>query len=90
MARVKINGVWLTEEAEMKEGEVRHFQNLLTKTNEWRAGVNDLSFKQLEGHEVVMLEKPFSEEEAYYALRNFSMDKALGLDGFTIIFWQFS
>ena len=34
MARVKINGVWLTEEAEMKEGEVRYFQNLLTKTNE--------------------------------------------------------
>ena len=32
----------------------------------------------------------FAEEEVYSALESFSGDKALGSDGFTMAFWQFS
>ena len=37
-----------------------------------------------------MLETPFSEEEVFGALLNLNGDKTLGLDGFSMAFWQFS
>lgn len=35
-----------------------------------------------------MLERPFQEEEVYWALRSMDGDKAPGLDGFTIGFFS--
>lgn len=35
-----------------------------------------------------MLERPFSEEEVSMALQKMSGDKALGWDGFTMLFFQ--
>ena len=36
------------------------------------------------------LEKPFLEEEVFGALSGFCGEKASGLDGFSMAFWQFS
>ena len=36
------------------------------------------------------LEDPFNVEEVFTALSNLNRDKALGSDGFSIAFWQFS
>ena len=90
LARVKIEDGWLTEEEKINEAVVGHFHNLLTAPDVWRPGVNGFQFKQLERQDVFGLEKQFSEEEVYSALRSFSGDKALGPDGFTMTFWQFS
>ena len=37
LARIKINGVWLSEEQEIREGIVNAFQSLLSDNQEWRA-----------------------------------------------------
>ena len=37
-----------------------------------------------------MLDAPFSEEEVFAALSDLNGDKAPGLDGFTMVLWQFS
>ena len=36
------------------------------------------------------LEKPFTEEEVFRALSGCYGEKAPGLDGFSMVFWQFS
>ena len=36
------------------------------------------------------VEEPFTEEEVFVALSELNRDKALGLDGFAMTFWQFS
>ena len=36
MARIKINGMWITEDIEIKEEVSRAFQKLLLAIDEWR------------------------------------------------------
>ena len=88
MAKVKINGTWLIEENEIR-GMVRAFKNLLSTTGDWRLDVSGLSFKRLEAQEVARLKEPFF-EEVFDTLKGFNGDEALGLDGFSMAFWQFS
>ncbi|RVX19808.1 LINE-1 reverse transcriptase-like [Vitis vinifera] len=47
LERMKINGVWLTEEKEMREGIVSAFQQVLSEEPGWRVDVEDLQFKCL-------------------------------------------
>ncbi|RVW76692.1 Transposon TX1 uncharacterized 149 kDa protein [Vitis vinifera] len=47
------------------------------------------TFKNLNSSEAEGLELPFTEEEIHSALLDMNDDKALGLDGFTMAFWQF-
>ena len=88
MAKVKINGTWLIEENEIR-GMVKAFKNLLSTTGDWRLDVSGLSFKRLEAQEVARLKEPFF-EEVFDTLNGFNGDEALGLDGFSMAFWQFS
>ncbi|KAJ9682487.1 hypothetical protein PVL29_018413 [Vitis rotundifolia] len=74
MARVKINGVWLTNENEMREGVVNEFKLLLSATGGWRSSISGLSFARLETIERARLEEPFSKQEVFKALPDgFSM-----------------
>ena len=59
MAQVKINGVWLTEENEIKEGVVNEFKLLLSVVGGWRPNISGLSLARLEAVERVRLEEPF-------------------------------
>eukprot|EP00261_Vitis_vinifera_P033865 XP_019075108.1 PREDICTED: uncharacterized protein LOC109122518 [Vitis vinifera] len=52
LERMKINGVWLTEEKEMREGIVSAFQQVLSEEPGWRADVEGLHFKCLSPSEV--------------------------------------
>ncbi|RVX06963.1 Transposon TX1 uncharacterized 149 kDa protein [Vitis vinifera] len=90
LERMKINGVWLTEEKEMREGIVSAFQQVLSEEPGWRADVEGLHFQCLSSSEAENLEVQFSEEEIQAALMGMNGDKASGPDGFTIAFWQSS
>ncbi|RVW23310.1 putative ribonuclease H protein [Vitis vinifera] len=90
LERMKINGVWLTEEKEMREGIVSAFQQVLSEEPGWRADVEGLHFQCLSSSEAENLEVQFSEEEIQAALMGMNGDKAPGPDGFTIAFWQSS
>ena len=78
MAQVKINGVWLTEENEIKEGVVNEIKLLLSVVGGWRPSISGLFLARLEAVERVRLEDPFFEKEVFKALKGFSEDKALG------------
>ncbi|RVW24229.1 LINE-1 reverse transcriptase-like [Vitis vinifera] len=82
LSRVKINGVWLTKENEVKEGVVNEFKTMLSSAGGWRPSLRGLSFERLEAVDAASLEEPFSEQEVMEALKGFCGDKAPGPDGF--------
>ncbi|RVW44617.1 hypothetical protein CK203_110049 [Vitis vinifera] len=86
--RIMINGEWLTEDQEVREGIVNAFQNFLSEEPGWRADIEGLHLNQLNPREAEDLEKPFTEEEIHGALMEMRGDKAPGPDGFTMAFWQ--
>ena len=88
--RIKINGVWMTEDQEVREGIVNAFQHLLLEEPGWRADIEGLHLNRLNSREAEVLEMPFTEEEIYAALMDMNGDKAPGPDGFTVAFWQSS
>ena len=50
LAKVKVNGSWLTKENEINNGVVGAFQNLLTKEGGWRPNIGGLTFESLRGY----------------------------------------
>ena len=60
LSRIKINGVWLTKENEVKEGVVNEFKAMLSSAGGWRPSVRGLSFERLEAVDAASLEEPFS------------------------------
>ena len=83
MDKIKINGVWLSEEQDVKNGIVDAFQRLLTEDSEWKADIGGLDLNQISQQEADTLELPFTEEEVHLVLMGLNGDKAPGPDGFT-------
>ncbi|RVW51618.1 hypothetical protein CK203_066866 [Vitis vinifera] len=86
--KIKINGVRLTEEQEVREGIANAYQQLLSKSLGWKADIGGLLLKQISHSEVEALKFPFSKVEIHAALMGMNGDKAPGPDGFTVAFWQ--
>ena len=88
LGKIKINGVRITEEQEVREGIANAYQQLLSESSGWKADIGGLLLKQISLSEAEALELPFFEVEIYAALMGMNGDKAPGPDGFTIAFWQ--
>ena len=86
--KIKINGVRITEEQEVREGIANAYQQLLSESSGWKADIGGLLLKQISQSEAEALELPFSEVEIYATLMGMNGDKAPGPDGFTVAFWQ--
>ena len=86
MAKIKINGSWITEDCEIKEEVRRAFQLLLSTSGDWQPSIRGLSFEGLDDFEVAGLEKPFSEEKVFGAPLGFNGDKAPGPNRFSMAF----
>ena len=63
LAKVKINGAWLTEEADIKAEIVQAFQALLSKSGDWHPSISGMDFETLNRQDAAKLEEPFTEEE---------------------------
>ena len=85
LTKIKINGLWLSEEQEIKRGVVRAYQNLLSDPGGWHLSLNGLEFDRIEVEEAVGLEV-FSVEEVYSALLKLNGDKTPGPNEFTLAF----
>ncbi|KAL6329196.1 hypothetical protein AAG906_014805 [Vitis piasezkii] len=86
--RIKINGVWLSEEQEVREGIANAYQQMLSEDSGWKADIGRLQLDQISQQEAKNMEIPFSEAEVHSALIEMNIDKAPGPDGFTVAFWQ--
>ena len=89
LSKIKIDGTWLTEEQEIKEGVVGAFKDLLTDPGGWNPSMEGLDFNRIGDEEAARLEEVFSEDEVFLALSDLNRDKAPGPDGFPLSFWQF-
>ncbi|RVW48874.1 LINE-1 retrotransposable element ORF2 protein [Vitis vinifera] len=88
--RVKIDGVWLEENQEVREGIANAFHQRLSEEVGWKADIEGIQLDRISHQEAESLEIPFSENEIHSALMDMSGDKAPGPDGFTMAFWQSS
>ena len=88
MDKIKINGVWLSEEQEVREGVANAYQQMLLEDSDWKVDIGRLQLDQISCQEAENLEIPFSEEEAHSALMDMNGDKSPSLDGFTVAFWK--
>ena len=86
--KIKINGIRLTEEREIKEGVANAFQQQFSESSGWKADIGSLLFNQIFLQEAKMLELPFTEGEVQMTLMEMNGDKAPGPDGFSLFFWQ--
>ena len=89
LSKIKINGIWLIEEQEIKGGVVSAFQNLMVDPGDWHPSLNGLDFDRIDVEEVARLEEVFTEEEVFSAFSNLNRDKAPNLDGLSLSFWKF-
>ena len=87
---LKINGVWVREGQDLKQGIVDAFQTLLTYLGVWRAKLEGLVFSKIDESEAGSLELHFTEEEVWTTLSELNGEKALGPDEYITAFWQFS
>ncbi|RVX20457.1 hypothetical protein CK203_002723 [Vitis vinifera] len=79
MSKIKLNGIWLTEEQEIKGGMVSAFQNLLSNPGDWRPTLNGLDFDRIGVEEATSLEV-FIVEDVFSALLKLNGDKAPGVE----------
>ena len=87
MDRIKVNGIWLSEEQEVRTGIADAFKQLLTEDSEWKADMGGLNLNQISQQEADTLEFPFMEDEVHSTLMDMNGDKAPGPDDFTMAFW---
>ena len=85
-----INGRKLDKEANIKEGLVDAFQNLLLAPGGWSPSLLDLTLNRVGFEEAAKLEETFSKNEIWTAIFGLNSDKALEPDGFPLAFWSFS
>ena len=90
MGKIKIDGRWVEEESEIRKGVVEAFQSLLMDPGGWRPNFPSVAPSDIGLEFATKIEEPFTEEEVFAALFELNGDKALGLDGFSMAFWQFS
>ena len=89
LTRVRVNGVTLTANEEIKNGLYRTHHSLLLKMKDWRPSIRGLCFEVLGEDRSQSLEVSFLKEEVFEALSSLCGDKALGPNGFTMTFWHF-
>ena len=87
VARIKINGDWISDELELRERIADACRVGLFDDLAWRAEIDRLPFATLSPEEVGNLELPFREEEIFTAIHEMDGDKAPGPDGFSMAFW---
>ncbi|XP_035544681.1 uncharacterized protein LOC118348042 [Juglans regia] len=85
---LSIDGDVSSDQGEIKEHVVGHFELLLEEPYPWRPTIDGLAFEVIDQYSMDWVERPFEEEEVKRVIRNMNKDKAPGPDGFTMAFFQ--
>jgi hypothetical protein len=83
-----VNGTVTTDQSEIGEGLVSYYQGLFSDDEVRRPLLDGLEFSSIEEADRIILDWQFTEDEVWEVVRNMSGEKALGLDGFSLVFFQ--
>jgi hypothetical protein len=83
-----VNGVDTADPDTISNHIVNFYESLFSEPLSWRPRVDNLEFDVLSTDEVSSLEEPFEEREVREVIKGMDRDKALGLDGFSLAFFQ--
>lgn len=83
--KVEVEGIQHTEKQVVKESIVGFYRHIYSKSEGWSACVENPPLLSLNKTNVVWLEREFTIKEILETLHDMDGDKALGLDGFTIM-----
>ena len=62
LSKLRINGVWATEEGTLNQDIVRAFKSLLLELGDWKANLEGLPLLRIRERDDVNIEQSFSEE----------------------------
>lgn len=83
-----VNGVVVDEPSEVKQPACSHFQNLFSEHWRLRPRIGG-DFKKIDANQAAaILEREFTEEEVWAAIKDCDGNKAPGPDGFNMMFFQ--
>jgi hypothetical protein len=85
---IEVDGTQFEEESEIRNQVVQFYKSLYHENEEWRPGVDGLSFASIGEEAKDRLERRFDKEEVVQVLKDLERDKAPGPDGFTMAFFQ--
>ncbi|RVX18912.1 hypothetical protein CK203_007153 [Vitis vinifera] len=85
----RFENMWLKEQ-EVREGIANAYQQMLSEDSGWKADIVRIQLDHISQQEAENLEILLSENEIHSTLIEMNGDKAPGLDGFTMAFWQSS
>jgi hypothetical protein len=85
---LSINGVVTSNQANIRNHAVRFYESLFTERYNWRPRLDNLGFDSLDASEAARLETLFEEREVLEVVKGMNRDKASGLDGFSMAFFQ--
>ena len=85
---IEVDGVLYEDEEEVRSKVVDFYQSLYTESDTWCPSMDGLEFARIEEDVQLELERDFSKEEVVKVLHEMKGDKAPGLDGFTMAFFQ--
>ena len=84
--KIKINGIWLTDDNGIQKVIVDAFKGLLSEPGGWCPAFPNIPLEVLGTKDASSLEVRFFEEEVFAAISSLNGEKASGLDGFPIAF----
>ena len=64
------------------------YRQLYSETEVHRPLLDDVAFSRISEEDASWLDRPFDEDEVFGVVHDFNGDKASGLDGFTMAFFQ--
>jgi hypothetical protein len=83
-----LNGLPTSDPASISDHIVNFYESLFSEPLNWRLRLDNLEFDMLNIEEASSLEDPFEEREVMEIIKGMDRDKAPGLDGFSLAFFQ--
>jgi hypothetical protein len=83
-----VNGSPTSDPTIISDHIVGFYESLFVEPMGWRPRLDNLEFDRLNVEEAFSLEEPFEEKEVWEVIKDMDRDKASGLDGFTLAFFQ--
>uniref|UniRef100_A0A2N9F9F3 Reverse transcriptase domain-containing protein n=1 Tax=Fagus sylvatica TaxID=28930 RepID=A0A2N9F9F3_FAGSY len=88
IGRLSINGAVTSDQEEIGEGLVNFYSHLFTDDEVRRPLLDGLAFSSIDESDRICLDRSFTEEEVVGVVKDMAGNKSLGLDGFSMAFFQ--